>query len=357
MRIYHFFGCFLLLLILIPAIVSAGSIVHPSLLFDSIQDTPGYRYNSTNPWKSYQNEILRSAGNSLGYNFSGSLGNYDRIMYRGSFARDLGFAYQITKNSKYAKKATEALLNIDKGKISYKSDRSGAVASYSLAYDFIQPTLDSETDSIIRDKLATLADSVYGDLNDDGTNRDYVSFADYHGQAYPDMGVVGSALADYTNPNNLPLSSTPEDWHKVGTDYLFVNDKLHSNGRSLFSFGFDEASGKHLNGAYKSYVLGDYMLWLQVYNHFYHENPFEKFPAAKRAFTSELWESLPDGYSNNYVTLGNTKWAYHRGFLNLLDDEEKSIALNFDEMLDTVYDPSLFPYLSRGLFQHPVLRV
>ena len=127
----------------------------------------------------------------------------------------------------------------------------------------------------------------------------------------------------------------------MGTDYLFVNDKLHSYGRSLFSFGFDEASGKHLNGAYKSYVLGDYMLWLQVYNHFYHENPFEKFPAAKRAFTSELWESLPDGYSNNYVTLGNTKWAYHRGFMNLLDDEEKSNALNFDDRLDT---STILPY-------------
>ena len=208
MKIYNFFGCFLLLIILMPVIVSAGAVVHPALLFDSIQDTPGYRYNSTNPWKSYQNEILHSAGNAMGYNFSGSLGNYDRIMYRGSFARDLGFAYQITKNTKYAKKATEALLNIDKGKISYKADKSGAVASYSLAYDFIQPTLDPETDSIIRDKLATLADSVYLDLNDDGTNKNYVSFADYHGQAYPNMGVAGAALADYSNPHNLPLSSS-----------------------------------------------------------------------------------------------------------------------------------------------------
>ncbi len=70
------------------------------------------------------------------------------------------------------------------------------------------------------------------------------SFADYHGQAYPMMGIAGAALADYTNPNNLPLSSTPEDWHKVGTDYLFVDDKLHSYGRSLFSFGFDEDFGE-----------------------------------------------------------------------------------------------------------------
>jgi hypothetical protein len=341
MKIRYFWGILLFFIILLPPIVSAESIVHPALLFDNIQDTPGYKYSSIEPWKNYKNPILRNADNSLGYNFSGSLGGHDRIMYRGEFAMDLGLAYQITKNPKYAKKAQEALINLDKGKISYKVDKSGALASYSLAYDFIQPTLDPATDIIIRDKLATLADSVYKDLNDNGTNKKYITFFDYHGQAYPDMGIAGAALADYTNPNNLPLSSTPEDWHKVGTDYLFVDDKLHSYGRSLFSFGFDESSGKNVNGAYKSYVLEDFMLWLQVYNHFYHENPFEKYPAAKLAFTSELWESLPNGYSNNYVTLGNTKWTYHKDIVNLLDDEERAIALNFDDLLEK---STILPY-------------
>jgi hypothetical protein len=334
MKIHYFWGVLLFFILLMPAVVSAESIVHPSLLFDNIKDTPGYKYSTVEPWKSYQNQILRSADTSLGYNFSGSLGVHDRIMYRGSYAQDLGLAYQITKNPKYAKKAQEALINLDKGTVSYKVDKSGAIASYSLAYDFIQPTLDPATDTLIRDKLATLTDSGYRDLNENGTKKNYVSFADYHGQAYPNMGIAGAALADYTNPNNLPLSSTPEDWHKVGTDYLFIDDKLHSYGRSLFSFGFDEISGKHLNGAYKSYVLDDFMVWLQVYNHFYHENPFEKYPAAKRAFTSELWESLPNGYSNNYVTLGNTKWTYHRDIVNLLDDNEKASALNYDESLE-----------------------
>ena len=115
----------------------------------------------------------------------------------------------------------------------------------------------------------------------------------------------------------------PSDWHKVGTDYLFVDDKLHSYGRSLFSFGFDEASGKYLNGAYKSYVLGDFEWWLQVYNHVYQQNPFDIYPAAKKAFSSELLDSLPNGYSSNYVTLGDTKWLYHKSFMNLYDDQDK----------------------------------
>jgi hypothetical protein len=152
MKIRYFWGVLLFFIFLVPVVVSAESIVHPALLFDNIQDTPGYKYSTIEPWKSYQNQILRSADSSLGYNFSGSLGAHDRIMYRGSYAQDLGLAYQITKNSKYAKKAQDALINLDKGTISYKVDKSGALASYSLAYDFIQPTLDPSTDTLIRDK-------------------------------------------------------------------------------------------------------------------------------------------------------------------------------------------------------------
>jgi len=328
-------------IMLLPALVSAVPVVHPALLFDNIQDTPGYKYSSQQPWKNYQNAILRTANQSIMFNFSDSLGSHDRITDRATYARYLGLAYQITKNPNYAQKAKEALLNLNKGAIGAEVDKPNALGSYSLAYDFIQPTLDPATDTIIRDNLATLADTVYKDLNDNGKNLKYLDFADYHGQAYPNVGVAGAALSDYSNPNRLPLSSTPEDWYKVGTEYLFIDDKLHSYDRSLFGFQFDDATGKYINGGYKGYVLADFILWLQVYNHVYHENPFEKYPTAKKAFTSELWESLPNGYSNNYVTLGNVKWIYHRNFMNLLDDQTKSNALNYIELLEK---STLLPY-------------
>jgi hypothetical protein len=331
---------FFLVLFLIP-LVSAAPVKHPSLLFDDIKDTPGFRYSSVDPWDRLQAEILSNADNALEFDFSASLGSHDRIFYRASYARDLGLAYQITKKPEYAKKAEEALINLDVGTIDAKIDKAEAVGGYSFAYDFIQPTLDSKSDGIIRDKLATLADSTFTDLNDGGKSMDYITFADYHGGAYPNLGIAGAVLEDYTNPNKLPLISTPEDWHKTGTAYLFIDDKLHSYGRSLFSFGFDDESGKHLNGAYKAYVVEDYMWWLQVYNHFYRENPFDKYPAAKKAFSSELWESLPNEYSNNYVTNGNTKWVYFDGFMNLYDNSTRSNALNHDEILQ---NSEILPY-------------
>ncbi len=343
MKISHGFGAFFLILILFPVMTSAAPIVHPALLFNNIGETPGYQYRTIAPWKSWESGILSGADQSLSRDFTGSLGSYDRVLYRGGFAEYLGLAYQITKKPQYAQKGREALLNLDVGTVSGKTDRALALGSYSLAYDFIQPSLDPATDATIRDKLATLADTVYKDLNDNGKNLKYVTFADYHGQAYPMVGVAGAALSDYTNPHNLPLSSTPADWNKVGTVYLFEDDKLHSSGRSLFSYGFEETTGKNYIGAYKSYYTAEYATWLQVANHTYGENLLEKYPAVKKAFTSELWESLPNGYSNNFITNGNTRWTYQKGFISLLSDSEKGQVLNH---LDRVESSKILPYSS-----------
>ena len=328
--------------LMVPCVAAAPPQTgHPYMLFHDISETPGYQYRTIDPWKGYQYEIISSADSSLSRNFSGNIGSYDRIMYRGYLARDLGMAYQITKNLKYAQKAKEALLNLNIGTISEKVDKSNALQGYSLAYDFIQPTLDPASDSRIRDKLATLADTVYKDLNDNGTSTGYVTYDDYHGLAYPAMGVASAALYDYTNPSNLPLSSTPTDWHKVGKDYLFVNDKLHSYGRSLFSFGFDEVSGASVNGAYKEYTVNALATWFQVSQHAYGENLLELYPAAKKAFTSEIWGSLPNQYSSNYVTDSNMKWMYQRGIVSLLPDTDKSLVLNH---LSRVETSTLLPY-------------
>jgi len=339
--------------LVVPCVTASGPVTgHPYLLFHDIKETPGYQYRTLEPWKGWEASILSGANGSLSRNFSANLGFYDRINYRGAFARDLGMAYQITKNASYAQKAREALLNMETGTIGVdprdsnavvraKNDKAGALTGYSLAYDWIQPTLDPATDTRIRDKLATLADTVYKDLNDNGANRIYVSFDDHHGQAYPTMGVASAVLYDYSNPNRLPLTSAPTEWHRVGTEYLFENDKLHSYGRSLFSFGFDEASGKYLNGAYKYYVMDDFALWFQVSDHVYGENLLDKYPSAKKGFTSEVWESLPNDYSDNFVTNGNTKWIYHKAIISLLPDNEKSTVLNH---LDRIEKSTILPY-------------
>ncbi len=156
MKIFIFLSILVFLLIQLPVITSAATLTHPALLFNDIKDTPGYQFNTIQPWKGFQDQVIRSADGSLSRKFSSNLISYDRVMYRGNFARDLGLAYQITKKTQYSEKAKEALLNLDIGTVTAKADKAIALGGYSLAYDFIQPTLDPATDSIIRDKLATL---------------------------------------------------------------------------------------------------------------------------------------------------------------------------------------------------------
>ncbi len=331
---------------------------HPYLVFDDITQTSGWKNKTITPWKSWESSIITAADKYLSYDFSlsswagTSYSGYDRTMYRSGFVAELAFAYQLTKNTLnskatlYAEKAKGGLLNLGLGSVLTDTDKAMALGKYSLAYDWIQPYLDSATDMTIRDKLASYADNCYKDLN---KNVTYISFSDYHGQQYPNVAIAAVALADYTNPNNLVLSSTPKDWLKTGTDYLFVNDLLHKKsdgtpiGRSLLSFGFDENSGKHWIGTYKSYVIDDLAWWFQIYSHYFGRNILEDYPAAKKIVMSEVWESLPNGYQNNYCTSGNFKWLNTESFINLLSGDEQAWALKY---IDSVKNAVVLPYSS-----------
>jgi len=321
----------------IPAGVNALS--HPSLLFSDIGQTPGYQHRTTSPWSGWQATIISDANSALTYDFADTS---EREYYRQEYAFDLALAYQITKQANYLTHARDGLLHLGNGAVPQLMDRSTGLRGYSLAYDLIQPTLDAANDTLIRDKLATLADSAYKDLNADGRPYYQIGYDDYQGRAYPDFGIVGCVLSDYTNPNHLPLATTPADWSKVGTDYLFDNDQLHdTGGRSLFSYGFDESSGKHLNGGYKEYTLADLYWWCQVYSHYTGQNIFDVYPATKRVLTSELWETMPNFYANNYVTEGNVKYYYHEAILNLLDPDTRAQMLKFDTVIKA---STLLPY-------------
>ncbi|MCD6165401.1 heparinase II/III family protein, partial [bacterium] len=246
------------------------------------------------------------------------------------------------KDTTYAEKAKEALLNLDIADIPYKTSKAWGVLGYSLCYDWVQPYLDSASDEIIRDKLAILADEVYYDLNDGGTNPHYIAFHDYHARAYPAMGIVGCVLSDYTNPNNISLNSTPSDWYRVGTDYLFENDLLHDWNRSLLAMQYDSEGGESSGEGYKSYEIDEFMWWFQVYSHFTGRNIFDDYPMAKKIMVAELWESLPNRYHINFATAGQYRIAWHRGIMNLLDNNYKSYLLNHDDIISS---SNILPYV------------
>jgi hypothetical protein len=325
---------------------------HPFLLFHDIADTPGYQHRSSQPWNDWEKGILDSANIALTKDFTDptwvtgwTADNW--VSARGQYAMNLGLAYHITKDKKYADKARQALLNLNVGEVPQQPNsmipeefKAMSLMGYSLAYDWVQPTLDIDSDKAIRDKLAVLADSVYGDLNWDNTKRNYITFCDFQGQAYPTLGIAGVVLHDYVNPHRLSLSSTPSDWVKAATTYYFVNDSLHDYGKPLISFEVDDA-GKDMMGAYRVYYIDDLSWWAQVYSFYYQKNFFNTYPLAKKALTAELWDSMPNGYSNDLATDSNLIYAYHSGIANLLDTLNRSYVLKHG---DLVKNSNLLPY-------------
>ncbi len=281
---------------------------------------------------------------------------------------NLALAYQITKDTSYSAKAREALLNLDVGVVPTappmmmpQGFHAMAVMNYAIAYDMVQPTMDAATDMKVRDKLALMADACY---KENAAKPTYVDFVDWQGQSYPDLAIAGVALNDYTNPNKLSLSSMPSDWVKMGTDYMFVSDKTHTNGKPMISYQVDN-EGMDMFGAYKGYYIDDFTWWAQIYTHFYGKNFLDVYPIVKNLLTAEEWTSLPDHYSSNYVTNGQMKYSYYQGVVNLLTPAERAVDLNSGAQIDaastlkstsmsmvhTMYNallPPALPYLVYG---------
>ena len=337
---------------LMPVALAASSTSHPFLLFNDISETPGYQYRTQTPWSTWQSSVISIAKQAKGKDFSTPWsGDVNWVSQRGYYAMNLALAYQITKDSSYSDKARQALMNLDVGVVPTSPSmmmpqafQSMSLMYYCLAYDWVQPTLDPASDAAIRDKLATLADTVYTQIR---AQPDYIDFVDWQGQSYPILGIAGVTLNDYTNPNDISLSSSPSDWVKCGTDYLFVNDPLHQYGKPLVAFEVD-GEGKDTMGSYKAYYIDDFSWWAQIYTHFYGKNFFDVYPVAQKMLTSEIWESLPDFYSSDYATNGQAKWDYHIGIANLLDPANRSYVLNFDNRIDStdiLPNSEIFPHI------------
>ncbi len=329
----------------------ASSVTHPFLLFNNIADTPGYQYKTQSPWSGWQSTVISTANTAKSKDFTKSWsGTEDWVSQRGYYAMNLALAYQITKDTSYAAKAKEALLNLNVGTIPSsvpemmpEEFRAMSLLNYDMAYDWTQPYLDSASDTKIRDKLATLADGCYKDITAKST---YVDFYDWHGQAYPTLGITGVLLSDYTNPNGLSLSTDPAEWRRVGTDYLFVNDKLHTYNKPMIAWQWDN-QGNDMIGSYKTYYIDDMSYWAQVYTRYYGKNFLDVYPIVKKVFTNELTQSLPNYYSNDFATNGPLKIDYHRAIANLLDPANRSYILNFDDTIDA---SKALPY--SGIIDH-----
>jgi len=107
----------------------------------------------------------------------------------------------------------------------------------------------------------------------------------------------------------------------------------------MVSFQWD-AGGNDLLGSYKMYYIDDLMWWSQIYTHYYGQNFLYVYPAVRDCIMSDIWLSLPNGYSNDFVTNGNVLYTYLGAFGNLLSDSDREVMQYY---LGSI-DEGLLPY-------------
>ena len=173
---------------------------------------------------------------------------------------------------------------------------------------------------------------------------------------FPDTCVLyawyigGVVLSDYSNAS---LATGPSDWRRVGTNDLFVNDTFHwwtspstlpPYNRPMINNAVD-SSGRDMAGSYKVYYIDDLALWAQIYTRYYGSNMLDDYPIVKIYSPQEVWTSLPNKYSSDYVTDGNIiMGVYGMGIANLLDSANRSYVLNNAALMQYNFNSGLLPY-------------
>jgi len=214
---------------------------HPYLLFHDITSVYGYSHQNQYPWNIWLTGIKSNADAGLNKDYTkpwSSNGNGGPETYTsqaGYYAMSMSMYYQITKNTAYANKAKEELINLDIGYINPwpggmtpNAWKAMGTMYYCYAYDMLQPYLTTSEDSTIRDKLAIRLNSTYYDTNYNGTQLANTEPWDGNIPEYCTLGVGAVVLADWNNPHSLNLKTGPDDWYRVATQDLFVKDTRHT---------------------------------------------------------------------------------------------------------------------------------
>lgn len=303
-----------------PTLVESQN--HPSLFFNSIDETPGGRYMNSSPYKEWRKAIIEYSDETLlKWNPSGrDVENPDTWeLIKAQYAEWLALTYLITNDKRYAEKCMEVFRNYGRGVWNpepEKPERAGkwmskALLHYSIAYDWIANYVrsrDPDLDSVMRDNLAKTADSIRIGLSDWSNFHDRINAACA-------LGVVALTLADYRSP----YRTGPVNWLTVATEYLCRADMAPAAKQpALMLQGYGNPGGVWGPYSYRTYFLPELCIWLNAYNHFYNKSLAEEYPIVRKFLNVDVWMTLPNGMGANLCTSGNVYWGHSYLLLNVL---------------------------------------
>jgi PKD repeat protein len=308
-------------------VTAAPPLVHPVTYH--VADMPGYQNPGVEPWATAYTDIINSANEGLTVDFSGTALTNAAWTTQGTYVRNMGLAYQLTGDTRYANKTVTALLNI-RNPTNFLAGASYTFyrGDYAIAYDFIYPTrninstLTTANDTLIRDQLANTASElidlipVTGAVAPDG--RDI--------SLYTSLGVMGDVLSDYSN---ISIAHPPIEWKEQGTLGMFEHDPIWTTAPlGLFNLMYDNSSGKgYLDYGYTAYFDVFLYRWTNIHYTATGENLLDTYPAYKKSVTAPLWTNLPNHYGNDMGTNGQDTSSTSMMVFSLLDATNRSMLL------------------------------
>jgi hypothetical protein len=324
LRILLVLGGLVIVSLLIPC--AAAGVNHPVTY--NIRQTPGYLHSDIEPYKSTYAKMLSVADMAFYYDYSHTKFYIGKnTMWAGEMV-DLPIVYNVTGKTKYMNKTVELLMAMDENDPNnYRFVMIPAIAYDLIAADKGKPgnTLSAQNDTIIRDKIAIMTDTLYKEcLNYRPYSYDYLSPEDDYGNYYPQIATAGLVLADYHNES---LSTQPDVWEKMGTEALFVHDSVSSFQAEdgLLAAMYDTRNGKaYQDEAYTGYIDRVLYRWYNIYMNAKGHSIFDDYPAYAGTITDDVWSDLPNRYGNNW--LANSQYA-NTGIkytLGMMDAENRS---------------------------------
>jgi hypothetical protein len=304
----------------IETVSSVKTVRHPVAW--KIQNTPGFRQPTIEPYKSDLKAILQKANST----------SKPSAYYQ-------AFAYQITGNTNYANKSVARLLAITAVR-----GNSASIEPIAVAYDWlyqtknVNSTLNNSVDAILRRNISVLADRQYKIIRDHEPASQWTCAPDDYylgssqGAPYPSLATAGVIMADYRDP--LPYNTTPAMWEDAGEGSLFTFDPIGTRisrpgmlyCTNDYNYGLGNAKG-FLDYGYTAYYDTDLFRWFNVYQNAKGQSIFQKYPGWEGIITGDVWSNLPNRMGDNTHDSSLMYRSNLRYALALLDKTNRSNVL------------------------------
>ncbi|MFH1721054.1 MAG: heparinase II/III family protein [Candidatus Altiarchaeota archaeon] len=289
----------------------------PSMFFSDIKDTPAYKYQKEEPYKSWLTSLKASADRAKVLDYADEKNGKTQTICQNT--RFLALAYQFSKDDSYAEAAAQALTHVgENGWTTYPTaaaqwgNAEKVLTECGQAYDWLSDyisasdaKLNTNRKEVVQDKLAIIEQSVYLYMRDmmeydQGESKPRVFGDPGTGRVKALSGFVTMALALLDYNGEFSPQGGAQEWLEFALNDLLINSTTGGDKSTLNTI---VTSGGHFGEVgYNHYFVGYLSSFLSAYKSVFGENLVEEYEILGGFNRDPVAIMLPDGRYPNEVS-------------------------------------------------------